>query len=806
MEIFMVGPRWRKVLSDLWSNKTRTLLVALSIAVGVFAVGMIAESRVRLLRGLSEQYMAGKPFSFVISTVEPFDDDLVDVIEKMDGVAAAEGRRSVSVRLNVGPDQWENMQLAAIRDFDTMGLSTFQLEEGQWPPPDKTMLIERSALNPMIGVDIQIGSKLLIETLDQTQREIPIVGSVHDLNVAPTFIFNTYYGYINDETLDWLGVSRDFNSVSVRVDQERFFDAAFVDRVAREVRDKVERSGREVDQIFIPPEPGESPIATFGLKPITFLLSAMSVLAVLLSGFLVTNTISGLLTQQTRQIGVMKSIGGRTEQIAFMYLVLVLGFGIIALLIAAPLAYWAAGLFTGFFATLFNFDARTYGLIPHVIGLQFLVSLAVPLLAAIYPLLRGSRITIREALNSDAGPGSYGTSRLDRLIKRVRGLPRPLLLSLRNTFRKKGRLTLTLVTLTLGGAIFIGVFSVQDSVRRSLDELFASLVRFDVFVSFDEPYRIERIQQEAFQVPGVVEAETWGSVSARRLRPDDTESDLISLQAPPPDTELVAPDVVAGRWLRPEDENALVVSLGVIDDEPDIAVGDTVTLKFKGRESDWVLVGIIKAFGNDDLTAYANYAYFAREARESGLAGEVRIITTRHSGAFQDEIAQNLEEHFRNVGLNVVRSTTATREFDTILGQFNIIVYCLLIMAVLTAVVGGLGLMGTMSMNVLERTREIGVMRAIGASDGSVLRIVVLEGMLIGGIGWSLGLLLALPISRVLSDQVGMLFLGAPLSYTYSTTGALIWLGLSVSLAGLASFLPAWNASRLTVRDVLAYE
>ena len=69
-----------------------------------------------------------------------------------------------------------------------------------------------------------------------------------------------------------------------------------------------------------------------------------------------------------------------------------------------------------------------------------------------------------------------------------------------------------------------------------------------------------------------------------------------------------------------------------------------------------------------------------------------------------------------------------------------------------------------------------------------------------------LGLLLALPISRVLSDQVGMLFLGAPLSYTYSTTGALIWLVLSVSLAGLASFLPAWNASRLTVRDVLAYE
>lgn len=802
----MVSPRWRKVLADLWSNKTRTLLVALSIAVGVFAVGMIAEARVRMLRGLSEPYLASNPFSAVIVTKEPFDQDLVDTISKMDGVAEAEGRKSVRVRLNVGPDQWKELQLFAIRDFDDIRIARFELERGPWPPPDKELLIERSALSPMLGTNMQVGDTLLVETIDQTRRHMRVAGVVHDLHVAPTFIFNQYYGYITEDTLEWLGESRDFNSVRIMVDKEHFFDQTVVTTVAREVRDKIQKSGREVEEVFIPPEPGKSPIMTFGLDPILFILSAMSMLAVILSGFLVTNTISGLLAQQTRQIGVMKSIGARTTQIVGMYLVLVLAFGLLALLIAAPLAYLAAGAFTGFFAGLFNFDARGYGMVPHVLALELLVSLVVPLCAAIWPLLQGTSITIREAISSDAGPGTYGTSMIDRLMERVRGLPRPMLLSLRNTFRRKGRVLLTLITLTLGGAVFIGVFSVQSSVRRSLDELFTALVRYDVFVNFDDAYRIERIEQEALQVPGVVSAESWGNVSTRRLRPNNTESEIIFLQAPAPDTTLLEPDVVEGRWLLPNDENAVVLSLGVMNDEPDIAVGDDIVLKLSGRETTWRVVGTFKAMGNDNLIAYANYPYFAREVRAVDLASEARIVTAQHTESFQAQVAKDLEDQFRNVGLHVIRSDTAIGEYNRILGQFNIIVYCLLIMAVLTAIVGGLGLMGTMSMNVLERTREIGVMRAIGASDGSVLKIVVFEGVLIGLISWGLGALLALPISKILSDQVGNLFLGSPLSYTYSIPGLFMWLGLSVSLSALASFLPAWNASRLTVRDVLAYE
>jgi putative ABC transport system permease protein len=127
-------------------------------------------------------------------------------------------------------------------------------------------------------------------------------------------------------------------------------------------------------------------------------------------------------------------------------------------------------------------------------------------------------------------------------------------------------------------------------------------------------------------------------------------------------------------------------------------------------------------------------------------------------------------------------------------------------MAILIAIVGGLGLMGTMSMNVLERTREIGVIRAVGASDGSVVKIFLVEGLFIGALSWLIGTIVSLPISKLLSDAVGAALTDAPLSYTFSTKGALLWLGIVLILAGMASFLPAWNASRLTVREVLAYE
>jgi putative ABC transport system permease protein len=275
--------------------------------------------------------------------------------------------------------------------------------------------------------------------------------------------------------------------------------------------------------------------------------------------------------------------------------------------------------------------------------------------------------------------------------------------------------------------------------------------------------------------------------------------------APPAATELIDPVILQGRWLVPDDENAIVINSDVLTDEPDIALGQMVDLTMRGETRSWQVVGIVQGY----LTGpriFMNYPYFARIVGEVGRASSVRVVTTQHDSAFQEAIATDLTNHFKQAGVQVNSTATIVEELAPVVSQFNILVVFLLIMALLLALVGGLGLMGTMSINVLERTREIGVLRAVGASDAAVQRIVVIEGVLIGGISWLIGALLALPLSRLMSDQVGIAFIQEPLSYTFSSTGVAIWLSLVVVLAAIASFLPAWNASRLSVRDVLAYE
>jgi putative ABC transport system permease protein len=126
-------------------------------------------------------------------------------------------------------------------------------------------------------------------------------------------------------------------------------------------------------------------------------------------------------------------------------------------------------------------------------------------------------------------------------------------------------------------------------------------------------------------------------------------------------------------------------------------------------------------------------------------------------------------------------------------------------MAALVATVGGLGLMGTMSINVLERTREIGVMRAIGASDGAVRGVVMAEGVFIGLLSWIIGTVMAVPLGKWFSDGLGIGFMGSPFPYEFSVQGALWCLLGVVVIAAAASAWPAWHASRLTVREVLAY-
>lgn len=794
----MLSPRWRKVLRDLTSYRSRTVLVVLSIAVGVFAVGMVSGSYILLSRTISERYAAAAPASATLFT-EPFDLDLVQSVARLPEIAVVEGRRTMIVRLQVAPQQWRTLQLTAIPDFEQITVNRITPQQGAWPPPEQTVLIERASLGLTAAA---VGESIQIETARGKRRDIQIAGLAHDFTRLPTFFTGTIYGYISFDTLEWLGEPRDFDELHLIVASHPT-DRAHIRQVADTVRAQIEKGGRTVSWTSVP-TPGEHPMQ-FAIQAMLLLLSTLGVLSLVLSGFLALTTIQALLAQQVRQIGVMKTIGARRGQIMRLYLGLVLLFGALALLIAIPLAAISAQLTIRYVARLLNFDVAATHLPLSVLLLEVLAGLIVPLLATFWPIISGTRITIREAITAQGVAVSrQGPGLIDRLLNGVRGLSRPLMLSLRNTFRRRGRLALTLTTLSLAGAIFIAVFSVRAStLQTTLDAQRFS--NYDISIAFRQPYPSVRLEQEALRVPNVIEAEAWSTISVRRQRLDATESRSLELIAPPPGTRLLQPTVLAGRWLLPEDENGLVINTDVLREEPDVRVGMTLTLLIDGRETRWQVVGLVRGIlAGPQL--YANRPYLAQVARTVGQTSDLKVVTAQRDPEAQTAIGQALEAHLKGVGLRVTALEPMAASFGRTAAQFNIIIVFLLIMALILALVGGLGLMGTMSMNVLERRREVGVMRAIGASDRAVLHIFMVEGVLIGAMSWVLGVVMALPLSKLLSDAVGREFTRAPLSYTFSAGGALLWLALSILLAAAATFLPARQASRLSIREVLAYE
>ena len=136
----------------------------------------------------------------------------------------------------------------------------------------------------------------------------------------------------------------------------------------------------------------------------------------------------------------------------------------------------------------------------------------------------------------------------------------------------------------------------------------------------------------------------------------------------------------------------------------------------------------------------------------------------------------------------------------------NTLVLFLLIMAILTAFVGSIGLTGTMSINVLERTREIGVMRTIGAVDFVIMQSVIIEALVIGFITWVLAIGLSFPISSALLTIIGESMMGSAMAMVFTPIGLFLWLGIVIILSIFASIMPARNAARLTINEVLAYE
>jgi putative ABC transport system permease protein len=534
----------------------------------------------------------------------------------------------------------------------------------------------------------------------------------------------------------------------------------------------------------------------------------MAALSLGMSVFLVVNTLNAILAQQIPQIGIMKTVGGLRGQIAQLYLAGVIVYCALSLLVAVPVGAFGGNALAGWMLSLINVPASPFEILQQSLWLQLLTGLVVPQAAALWPIVQGVAISVREALNAyGLGTGRYGNRLIDRLLGRVQGLPRMAALSLRNTFRRLGRVALTQVTLVSAGAIFMMVLSTHYSFNETIQTIFRSF-GYDVIIGFQQFQRVEEVEPLLRARPNVDYAEMWVFRSAALTKEGaggPGSDHTVFLRGIPQHTQLFAPEVVAGRNLTPQDGHALLLNQKLAR-EMNVAVGDRVVLDLDERgESVWTVVGLLFDLSANQTTAYVSIDKLNEQIGEVGLASLAWIRLKESTRETQAAMERDLRDYFKAQGMELGFTNSAIKDQEQSNAQFSILTTLLLIMTCLIAVVGSIGLSGTLSINVLERRREIGVMRAVGASSFDVALIFMGEGLLLGLVSWALAVPLSVVAGQAFVEVIGEV-IDFPAQYHFSFAGVWIWLGIVTTLSLVASWLPARRATQISVRESLAYE
>ena len=792
-------PRWRKVIADWWSNLSRFILVTLSLTGGLFAIGIISGGYVTTLSDMEDGFRAINPAEIRIRTTA-FDNHLIDQALNVDGVRSAAGEKILFAQLLSASGEWQNIIIRVLPE-DEQQLDRVELIEGRLPQKDEIIFdIHRE-------IDYRIGEQVTIQTADGVRQSMEFTGAVRDQTIgvlSTSYFIAPVYGYITFETLPRLHQDKSYDTLLVTVDPE------LSEEEYRNLKDElsglVEQSGRPVFTIT-DLRNNNHPNSGY-VRAVSNLLALLGLLSVFLSGFLVYNAMAALLAQQTQHIGILKAIGAKQSSIIKMYMVFIFAFGVIALAVSLPLSAWASHALGQFLGLRLNYNAGGIRFVPFSVTIQTILAIILPQAAGIIPIIKGAGISVQEAINSTGiQVDDFGRGRLDRLLEKVKGAGRPLLISLRNTFRRKSRLVLTLITLSLAGAIFIATFNVRASVEKYIDRVTAYILA-DINLDFERNYRISEIEAIAKTIPEVAAVEPRSAAIAQLLNEEGDALETVEIWGAPPESALIEPILLQGRWLIPGDRNAIVLNEAFVTSYPNLKVGDQISFNINRREVDFVVVGFFQFIGNNFFLAYAPLTYLNEVTANYQKAANYQVVAN-HSLMPQngeEDLARRLDSVYRERGMAIrSASTSKSMRGNATLG-LDTMTFFLLLMSGLIALVGCISLTGTMGMNVMERTREIGVMRAIGATDRQVMKLVLVEGLIIGMLSWLIAVVLAFPISYLMSYIINMSIFGVTGEYSFTVNGFIIWLGIVILLSLVASLVPANKAAKLTIREALAYE
>lgn len=806
-----------KLRRDLRASWSRFVLMVIALAVSLTVFGGILAAWAATGRETSGAYLSTEPASATIVLEEGLDAERLAAIaaqaRERPGVLEASGRTQfdTDVQVNGQPRELPLQVFAAAPD-DPMRMVKFDLRQS-WPPAAGEIYLGSDGSLSLLGA--AVGDTVTIQAPSGEPVSLRVAGTVYDPSLAPSPQEQRGHAYLSTAAL---GTPALLDQLKIQVaDSGQTVPSRDRDAVVAVAGDVGEwlrsEHGLTVAEIQVPkpyahPHQWQSDVLLLSLL-------AGGAVALLLAGILVATMLNNLFTQQIPQIGIMKAIGARSVRIGRLYLTMTLLVAAVATLLAVgPAILLTQNSVEGLL--------RMLGIVPASLAPPWwayvvivAVGLGLPPLLALLPLVKASRTTVRAAIDHHGGGAkpSRATGVLARL-SRLRRLDRGLLMALRNTVRRPARFWLSVGLLASAGTVFVAGMSLRSGTEAT-DEQKKAQRYWDVEVQLAGPAQQDAVTGATRRLPDVSRVEAWtraqlgvagpGQLPFTRTYPDQGHGS-VAVNTVPANATLPPPTLLEGRWLNPAETGAVVLNQATRDKTvPNLGAGDTVQLFIDGQPTTWRIVGIIEEADSAGGGAYTTADGFAAATGRPEQVNRLRVITDNHDEQTRQAVADAVDTALTAAGIDVASAASVSRAEAASAGHLGPVLLVLLGVALPLGVLGAIGLASTMSANILDRTREFGVLHAIGARPATVRRIVIAEGVFLALTSCLVAALPTVGLTAVLGAGLGNLFGNAPLPFRISLLAVGIWTALVVLGATLATDAAATRASRITVREALTY-
>lgn len=757
-----------KPLSDLRLVWRQVALAVAALVVGLWGIGGILVSYSVLTHDLRENFVSTRPAHAVLVSPDFVHLDLAQLRQRPE-IEAAELRDLSMQRIEVFPGEWIPLWLFGVQDAERAAMATLRPQLGATTPSLGTLLVERDGLKVS---NLRLGAVARVRAAGRV-IEMPVTGITYDAAQAPATQDHFIYGYVDKPT---------YALVSGQPVDERLVLRLKNARDASDVRQKLEPllaefavQGIHLQSVQVPSF--EEHPHQWQLNTLLLLQGAIGLLAFLMGAVLVSQLMASLLARQVREIGIMKAIGASRMQVLRLYVGMVLAMASVAGAIAAPLAVVSGNAFSRFVAGKLNFDILTTQLSVSVALALSAGSLLLPLCAALPVLLRGTNRSVLHALNDQATRASPPAAR--------RGMT-------------------TILTMALGVAIFDTGFNVRQSLADLLADMDHSMGH-DLQIVLKAPEPPETMLPLFHGLPNLERIETWNGGRGELQSHVVATSQGAGIVALPWDTALFRPRVVAGRWLRGTDGVEVVLNRSAVDLYGHAEVGSLVDVNASGKTVQARLAGIIDELEKPKI--YMDQSHYDAVFNPQRSVNSLMLVA--HDKRFDQVMAlkREVEAVIEQSNLDVLYVMSQSERVRVIADHLDIVLTILVALSLLVLLVSAMGMGSAMAVSTQERTREIGIMRAIGATPSIVFRHFVAEGMQLGAASIALGLVIAWPLGTAASAAFGRLMLGedAKLRFAFSPTGLAIVVVVTLAFAWTASRAPARRAVRIPTCDALAY-